>query len=263
VLRADSGNAEPHASQLAALAAFAGRTSLATRYLRLSGPNALRQGVEVVPATDDAVAALLVRAALGVCDDSVRALPRNIMQTLNSYVGAADRQKAADALLERPLSLAVPCTGPKATLMVSRPVSALVRIQQTAARDDSAGVRRLLDSLAQSRTGMRPGGVSLDHTIQEAWLADFAGDPRGAAARLDVSLTALPTLSSFIVTETVLAASVGRAMAYRAELAARLNDPASAALWASRVLTVWAHADPSLEPTLKRMRRLAARQPLS
>jgi hypothetical protein len=29
------------------------------------------------------------------------------------------------------------------------------------------------------------------------------------------------------------------------------------------VLTVWAHADPSLEPTLSRMRRLAARQPLS
>ena len=52
-------------------------------------------------------------------------------------------------------------------------------------------------------------------------------------------------------------------MAYRAELAARLNDPVSAALWASRVLTVWGHADPSLDATLKRMRRLAARQPLS
>jgi hypothetical protein len=136
-------------------------------------------------------------------------------------------------------------------------------VQQVAARDDRAGVRRLLDSLAQTRRGMRPGGVSLDYIVQEAWLADFAGDPRGAAERLDVALTALPTLSSFIVTESVMAASVGRAMAYRAELAARLNDPSSAALWASRVLTVWGHADRSLEPTLTRMRRLAARQPLS
>jgi len=146
--------------------------------------------------------------------------------------------------------------------MVSHPASTLMRVQHIAARDDRAGVRRLLDSLDQTRTGMRPGGVSLDYTVQEAWLADFAGDARGAADRLDVSLTALPTLSSFIVTEPVMAASVGRAMAYRAELAARMNDPASAALWASRVLTVWGHADPSLEPTLARMRRLAARQPL-
>jgi hypothetical protein len=97
VLRADSANTKEHASQLAALAAFAGRTSLATRYLRLSGPSALRQGVEVVPATDDAFAALLMRAALGVCDDSLRTLPASIVRTLSSYVGAVDRQQAADA----------------------------------------------------------------------------------------------------------------------------------------------------------------------
>ena len=263
VLRADSGTTKAHASQLAALAAFTGRTDLAIRYLRASGPTALRQSVDVVPATDGALASLLVRAALGVCDDSVRLLPASILQTLTSYVGADDRQHAADALLERPLSLAVSCIGPKATLVVSHPASALLRIQQVAARDDREGVRRLLDSLAQSRRGMRPGGVSLDHIIQEAWLAEFAGDPRGAAERLDVALTALPTLSSFIVTESVMAASIGRAMTYRAELASRLNDPSSAALWASRVLTVWGHADRSLEPTLARMRRLAARQPLS
>jgi hypothetical protein len=52
-------------------------------------------------------------------------------------------------------------------------------------------------------------------------------------------------------------------MAYRAELALRLGDPSAAALWASRVLTVWGHADANLGPTLSRMRRLAARQPLS
>ena len=59
---------------------------------------------EVVPATNDAFAALLMRAALGVCDDSLRTLPASIVQTLSSYVGPTDRQQAADALLERPLS---------------------------------------------------------------------------------------------------------------------------------------------------------------
>ena len=266
VLSAERGAPSAHASQLAALAAFAGRTALATQYLRVSAngsPRDLGQNAELVPATNDALSALLMRAALGVCDDSVRTLPASIVRTLTSYVGAAERQKTSDALLERPLSLGVPCTGPKATLLVSRPAGALMRVQQVAARDDRAGVRRMLDSLAETRRGMRPGGVSLDIMLQEAWLTDFAGDPRHAAERLDLALTALPTLSSFIVTEPVMAASVGRAMAYRAELAARLNDPSSAALWASRVLTLWSHADANLDPTLARMRRLAARQPLS
>jgi hypothetical protein len=158
------------------------------------------------------------------------------------------------------VTLAVPCTGPVASLVVKQPRGGLIRMQQVAARGDRVGVTRMLDSLAGTRRGVRPGAISLDHVIQEAWLADFAGDPPRAAAMLDLTLTALPTLSSFIVTEPVMAASVGRAMAYRAELAARLNDPSSAALWASRVLTVWGHSDASLEPIVARMRRLAARQ---
>ncbi|MEO6525422.1 MAG: serine/threonine-protein kinase [Gemmatimonadaceae bacterium] len=259
VLRADDGTQEGHAGQLAALAAFAGRTGLATKFMRASGPRDVRQANDAVPAADDAAAAFLMRAALGVCDDSLRALPASILRTLDSYVGPAQRQQAGDRLLERSIALAVPCTGPTATLVVSRP-GALMRTQQVAARGDRAGVTRMLDSIGLTRRGMRPGAISLDYIIQEAWLADFAGDPRRAAAMLDLTLTALPTLSSFIMTEPVMAASVGRAMANRAELAARLGDPASAALWASRVLTLWRHADANLEPTMTRMRRLAARQ---
>ena len=120
----------------------------------------------------------------------------------------------------------------------------------------------MLDSLTLARQAMRPGSLSLDVIVQEAWLAEFAGDPRRAAEMLDFSLGTLPTLSSFIVTEPVMAASVGRAMADRAELAARSGDASGAALWASRVLTVWRHADENLSPTLTRMRRLAALQPL-
>jgi hypothetical protein len=260
VLNAEDGTKEGHASQLAALAAFAGRTGMATKYLRTSGPRDVRQTSDGVPAAADAAAALLMRAALGVCDDSVRSLPASIVHTLDSYVGAAQRQQTSDKLLERPVALAVPCTGPSATLVVKQPVSALMHMQQVAARGDRLGVGRMLDSIADRRRGIRPGAVSLDHMIQEAWLADFTGDPRRAALMLDLTLTALPTLSSFIVTEPVMAASVGRAMAYRAELAARLNDPSTAALWASRVLTLWAHSDVNLAPTMTRMRRLAARQ---
>jgi hypothetical protein len=136
-------------------------------------------------------------------------------------------------------------------------------MQQAAAHGDRAGVRRMLDSLAELRRGMRPGSVSLDVLVEEAWLTEYADDAQSAASRIDAALTALPTLSAYIMTEPAMAASVGRAMAYRAELASRLGDPSAAALWASRVLTVWSHADANLDPTLSRMRRLAARQPLS
>ncbi len=260
VLNAETATASPHASQLAALAAFTGRTGRATHYL---GASEFQFSSEAVPAVKQPLAALLMRAALGVCDDSLRALPQAIVRTLTSYVQPAERQRATDRLLARPLSLAVPCLGPAATLMVQEPTSTMLRMQQAAGRGDRAGVRRMLDSIDVSRRGTRPGSISLDAILEEAWLADFSGDVPRAAARLDVSLTALPTLSTFIVTEPAMAASVGRAMAYRAELASRLGDPSAAALWASRVLTLWGHADASLEPTLARMRRLAARQPLS
>ena len=249
--------------QLAGLAAFAGRTGVATRYLRLSGPRDARQTGDVIPAVDDALAALLMRSALGICDDSTRTLPESIVRTIASYVGSAQRTHTADVLLSRPIALSAPCTSAKSSLLISQPMTALLRMKQSAARGDRAEVLRLLDSMAVMRRGMRPGTVSLDLIVQEAWLADFAGDARRAAETLDLTLTALPTLSSFIVTEPVMSASLGRAMAYRAELAARLNDPSAAALWASRVLTVWAHAEGNLEPTRSRMRRLAARQPLS
>jgi tRNA A-37 threonylcarbamoyl transferase component Bud32 len=260
VLNAESATTSPHASQLAALAALTGRTGRASQYL---GASEFQFSSEAVPAVKQALAALLMRAALGVCDDSVRTLPQTIVRTLTSYVEPAERQRVTDRLLGRPLALAAPCLGLEATLMVHEPSGAVLPMQQAAARGDRAGVRRMLDSLDASRRGIRPGSISLDAILEEAWLADFSGDVPRAAARLDVALTALPTLSTLIVTEPAMAASVGRAMAYRAELASRLGDPSAAALWASRVLTLWGHAEASLDPTLARMRRLAARQPLS
>jgi hypothetical protein len=84
------------------------------------------------------------------------------------------------------------------------------------------------------------------------------GDSAGAIRQLDLTLTALPTLGAHAVYEPGMAAAVGRSMVMRAELAAKQGDRGAAALWASRVLTLWAHADPSLAPTLARMKQLAA-----
>jgi hypothetical protein len=99
--------------------------------------------------------------------------------------------------------------------------------------------------------------MSLDRTFLEAWTRAALRDTAGAIRQLDLTLTALPTLSSYIVYEPGMAASVGRSMAYRAELAARTGDRGAAALWAGRVVTLWAHADASVAPTIARMKQLA------
>jgi len=113
------------------------------------------------------------------------------------------------------------------------------------------------DSLPLRRATSRPGDFALDATLAEVWARAAIGDTAAAVRQLDLTLTALPTLSAFVVYEPGMAAAVGRGMALRAELAARTGDRGTAALWAGRVLTLWAHADPSLAPTIARMQQLA------
>jgi hypothetical protein len=105
---------------------------------------------------------------------------------------------------------------------------------------------------------VRPGEMSIDFTVAEAWLYASIGDTAAATRQLDLTLTELPTLSSYLVYEPGMTAAVGRSMVFRAELAARHGDAGTAALWAGRVLTLWAHSDASLRPTLARMKALAA-----
>jgi len=247
---------------LQGIAAYAGRAGLASRYDRLHGDRGEFQGnVIPVPAAGDALSALLMRSALGICDDSSAALLRSVDRTVASYVDAAQRPTVRSRLLERPLILAGPCSGGRSTLTLDAPHAPVVRTQQLIAGGDIAGARRVLDALIESRRPIRPGALSLDHLFLEAWMNDAVGNPSAAAARLDLVLGALPTLSPQVLTEPAMAASVGRAMAYRAELAHRLGDAAAAGLWAGRVLTLWATADPDLAPVLGRMRTLAAQRP--
>ena len=131
---------------------------------------------------------------------------------------------------------------------------------QSLGRGDARRARALLDSVQQPRRLMRPGEFSLDFILAEAWLRAALGDTAEAVRQLDLTLTALPTLTSHIVFEPGMAASVGRSMVFRAELAAKRGDPLTASLWAGRVLTLWSHADPSLAPTIARMRHLATRR---
>ena len=133
----------------------------------------------------------------------------------------------------------------------------MVSVRQAVARGNLARARTMLDAAQALRVTQRPGRFALDFTLAEAEARAAIGDTTEAIRELDLTLTALPTVGPYLVYEPGMAAAVGRSMAYRAELAARTGDRGSAALWASRVLTLWAHADRSLAPTIARMTQLA------
>ncbi|MDQ2664506.1 MAG: protein kinase [Gemmatimonadota bacterium] len=257
-------NSSPQASgdqalYLAGVAALLGHEHSAFSYMRASGSSVGLGGAPAVPLVEDAGTALFMRAALGVCDDSTRALQKAIPPMLDSYVNASLREEALRGVMLRPMIFGVACFGAPAAFALHGHLSPLLLAIQAVGRGDRVSARTLLDSM-QARRLLRPGEVSLDQTIGEAWISVALGDSVAAIRRLDLTLTALPTLSPYVVYEPGMAAAVGRAMVYRAELASRTHDAGAAALWAGRVLTLWAHSDPSLAPTLQRMKALTAQR---
>jgi hypothetical protein len=213
--------------------------------------------VEVPAAVGAEVSAATARAALGVCDDTLRRVVPRVERLLESYVpDSATRAATRDAALWRFLSLAVPCLGPAAVARLSVP-DRLVRMQRALAESGPAALRAQFDTLRALRRTLRPGDVSVDYTYQEAWLLAAIGDSAAATAHLDRSLDALPTLGVYLVTFPSHVAGLVRAMALRADLAARRGDAATARRWARPVVALWSRADPALQPVVARMRVIA------
>jgi eukaryotic-like serine/threonine-protein kinase len=258
ILRASPKASGTTARYLVGIAALLGREREATEYMTRSGLSLSTTRESSVPLLEEISNALFMRTALGVCDDSVRALRSRLTTLLESYVNPSRVSLVRDGMMQRPLTFAIGCFGPAATLSIGKAAMPIVRIEQSLGRNDAAGARRQLDSLQRNRNLLRPGEFALDFMLAEVWVRTAIGDSTAAIRQLDLTLTALPTLAPHVVYEPGMAAAVGRSMVLRAELAAKRGDRGTAALWAGRVLTLWAHADPSLAPTRARMKQLAA-----
>ena len=248
---ADTAGASPDAaSSLATVAEVVGRAALAERMMDVAdrpdqlGPEAMPQPVRI------ASRSLTVRAALGICNDSLRSDLRALDALLDSYVEPKARAAVGNAALYRPVALSVPCLGPQASLALAAASDPLVAMQHALAKHQPAEVRAQLDKLATIRHALRPGDVSLDYVVQEAWVQAAAGDSVGAARRLDLVLDALTTTGPLLLYDIGSAGAVGRAFALRAELATRLHDAATAARWTRAVAELWAEADPAVQHTV-------------
>ena len=199
-------------------------------------------------------------AVSGACVDTLRHYRQRLDERLASYVGPDARATDRGVLLRGTLALAVPCVGASALLGIDPAGDRMVGLEQSLAARDTATVRRRYAELVAARAPGRPGDASMDYTYMESWILAAIGDSTAAIAHLDRSLTALSTLGAYFMDYPAHSASLVRAMALRAELAAARGDRDTAARWAAAVATLWAHADPALQDVVGRMQALAGIQ---
>ena len=244
-----------NAARLSGIAALTGRLDRAgeLRAIAWSDRNA---GLGIAPPLTAIASRLFIRAAAGLCDDSLFAMRREVDRMMESYSQPARIDAVRRELVVRPMSFAFPCLGARA-LDGLPALTPLDVAQRAAAAKDNRRVRAVLDSLDEVRRVLLPGEVALDFTVQEAWLRTSIGDTAVAIRQLDRVLNALPTLGQWATREDAQAAAVGRALVLRAELAASMGEVTERQRRAREALVLWQHADASFGPTLDRMRALA------
>jgi hypothetical protein len=129
-------------------------------------------------------------------------------------------------------------------------------MQYNLAHGDTIAVRKELQRQASLRTRSRAGDVAINGTYAETLILLQLHDSAAAIATLDHSLRALPTLGSYLLEQPEQVGCAIRAMALRAELAARAGDRGTASQWAHAVTALWSNADAPLRATTARMREL-------
>ena len=197
-------------------------------------------------------------SALGVCGDTTTRLEQRLDDQITHYVAEDQQLQTSTAVKARPLSMQTPCTRGRATLGIQATGNKLMKMQQALASSDSRTLNALLVSVSNEGRAQRPGDIALDFTYQVAWLRAASGDTVGAARQLDRALGSLPSLSASSVREPASAASAGRSMALRAEIAAARGDVENRRKWAGALVDLWSTADSPLQPVVARMRLLAA-----
>ncbi|HTH65916.1 MAG TPA: serine/threonine-protein kinase [Gemmatimonadales bacterium] len=250
------------AGPLARLAVLTGRVNRGADLLpRSQAEDSLRTSegvlIYVPPPILEGSLALLVYAAAGGPRDSIAALQARIERNVEHLVEANQRAMVRQAALDLPTALAFPERGAGPVHRKNAGGLRLLELQWSLARGDTATVRAgLVDVLQQAQQGL-PGDIPIDFAYQLAALALALGDSSAAIRLVGGPLDALPTLGTSLLDFVAQSGGLVRAMALRADLAARAGDRATARRWAAAVVTLWSDADAALQPVVDRMRALA------
>jgi tetratricopeptide (TPR) repeat protein len=236
---------------LGSLAALTGRAGLAAKYARKDG------SVSAFPALARTAPALLSFASLGGPAESLSTLERSVQAALLN-VSAASRQDATALWLTRPAFLAFPEYRFESLARVGETGLRLGNVVAAAFAADTLAVRQLLSEFYSARRWVRPADVMADALLTEASALMWIGDEDAAIRQLDQTLGALRLTASRDLIQIYRAGALVRAMVLRADLAHRRGDAENARRWARAVDELWTDGDAFLQPTVKRMRTLAA-----
>jgi hypothetical protein len=247
LLRAANDVTDPR--PLVALAVVTGRAAMAGALTRRGAT--LVRGSNAGTTTRGLL--LLSFASLGGPTDTLRALESQLASAI-ARLPEVEQGPLRAGWLDRAATLTFPdvSMGPRPGIQDS-----LLRAQLAVLAGDTLRARKYLDDKRRARAGSDLAAISLDGAYPEAALLDRMGDARGAAAWLDPLLRALPEMTPDAIGDVAAAGSLVRAMALRADLAARAGDQPTARRWAAAVVTLWSDADPFLQSTVQRMRVLA------
>lgn len=249
--------------RLAGLALLTGRVYRAAQLLRRAAPADTPMtwdGIEVPDApipVKEAGLELLAYAALGQPADSLRAGKLRVEQRVRSWAGPMNRERLRLAVLHVPMGLAFETIGLSDVHRPNAGGDYILEMQWAIGHGDTAAVRSELRRQVELRTRARAGDVAINGTYGEARMLLALHDTAAAVVALDLSLQALPTLSTALLEQPEQIGCAIRAMALRAELAARAGDRALAARWGSAVSALWGRSDPPLMPVVDLMRTLA------
>ena len=194
-------------------------------------------------------------ASFGGPADSLKALESRTDSLVDALAPTGQRQALRVESLGRAICLAYPDVPLEAVRSFTASDWYLLRADAAAARGDTAEVLRILDGQRAMRQAFRLPELALDALYPEASLLASTGNARQGAEWLDPTLSKLD-LSSYLA-DPVSAAMLVRAMAFRAELAARMGDTQTASRWSAAVVVLWSGSDEFLRPLVMRMRQLS------
>jgi len=238
----------PEPALLSSLAMLRGRPSLSARLLRREAAAA---GWTIPAAVGLPGVGLLAFAAAGGPADSLRRLVREVEDAIARTLPASRREGAALEWVGRPLTLAFPAIElPVPDRLIGRG-DWLLDVLDAYRRHDTSGVTGPLARVQARRSDATI--LTFDTLLPEAWVLAAIGLDSAAIGPLDRSLAAAGNVAPPGVELTVHAGSLIRAMALRAELAARHGDRVTARHWAGIVERLWRDGEPAVRPVLRRM----------
>jgi hypothetical protein len=196
-------------------------------------------------------------SAFGGSRDTLSAVIARLKKNAIALLPSEKVVPTLEGIFRRWIWLSVPVIGPEAaSAELGRNRDAFSRAVTMAASGNKAGTKALLDSVAKNRVGLAPGEVTIEVVYPEAWLRAYVGDTAAAVSSLDNVLRGLPAALPSILAGPPIAASLVRAMAYRAVLASKAHDTETAKKWANAVLQLWNSRDPIVSSTVESVRSI-------